>query len=343
LVNADTRRNGDKLLLKSIVLLYINKIFISVKRLVIALGGNALLRKGEKGTLENQFKNAEVTAKEIVDLALKNYKIVVTHGNGPQVGNIYLQQELVADKVPPMALDACGAMSQGLIGYILTVAILNELIKRGAADYTVVTIVTHVIVDDKDPAFKNPSKPIGLYYTEEEAMRILKEKKWALKPDPRGGWRRVVPSPRPLKILEAPIIRDLVERDKTIVIACGGGGIPLIFKDGKLKGVEAVIDKDLTSAKIAVDIKADILLILTDVEKVALNYGKPNQQWIDSMTVSEARRYISEGHFAPGSMLPKVVASIEFVEASGERAIITKLGKALKALLGETGTHIVRG
>lgn len=313
-----------------------------MKKLVVALGGNALLRKGEKGTLEEQFTNARVTAREIVDLVTRGYRVVITHGNGPQVGNIYLQQEIAFDKVPPMSLDACGAMSQGLIGFILTISLLNELNKRGLTEYSVVTVLTHVLVSIDDPAFHEPTKPIGPFYTEKEALRLIKEKKWSMKKDPRGGWRRVVPSPAPIKILEAPIVNYLVEREKTVVIACGGGGIPIVFREGEYRGVEAVIDKDLTAAKLAIDIGADILLILTDVEKVALYFGTPKQIWLDKMTVDEAEMYIEEGHFAPGSMLPKVLAAVNFVKNGGEKAIIAKLGKAIEALAGKTGTCIFR-
>jgi len=312
-----------------------------VKKLVVALGGNALLKKGEKGTLEEQFANAKITAKEIADLVARGYRVVVTHGNGPQVGNIYLQQELASSKIPPMSLDACGAMSQGLIGFILTLSLLNEFSRRGLG-YSVVTILTHVLVDAKDPAFSEPTKPIGPFYSEKDALRLINEKGWTMKRDPRGGWRRVVPSPKPIKILEAPIINYLIEREKTVVIACGGGGIPVVFKEGEYKGVEAVIDKDLTAAKLAIDIRADILLILTDVEKVALYFGTPKQKWIDKMTIEEAEKYIGEGHFAPGSMLPKVLAAIEFIKNGGEKAIIAKLGKTMEALSGKTGTRILR-
>ncbi len=314
---------------------------MSRETIVIALGGNALLQKGQKGTFEEQLRNARVAARQIVKLVKLGYRIVVTHGNGPQVGAILLQQEAAKDIVPPMPLDACGAMSQGLIGYIIQQSLYNELRREGLS-IPVATIVTQTIVRKDDPAFKNPTKFIGPYYSEEEAKRLMKEKGWVMKPDPRGGWRRVVPSPDPVGHIEIEAIKRLVDAG-VIVIASGGGGIPVIEENGEYRGVEAVIDKDLAAERLATALRADILMILTDVEKVALNYGKPNQKFIDVMTVSEAKKYYEEGHFPPGSMGPKVLAAIRFVENGGKFAVIGHLYKALETLRGETGTRIVPG
>ncbi|RLF67362.1 MAG: carbamate kinase [Thermoplasmata archaeon] len=310
--------------------------------IVIALGGNAIQRNNNERDAESQMKNVRLTAKYLAELIERGVDIVITHGNGPQVGDILLRNEISAKVVPPMPLDVCGAESQGMIGYWIQQALKNELERRGIKK-PIATIVTQVLVDPNDPAFQNPTKFIGPTYTEEEAKKLM-EKGYTMKYDiGRGGWRRVVPSPDPREIIEIDAIRSLVESG-TIVIAVGGGGIPVIrAEDGGLKGVEAVIDKDLATERLATQLNAEKMLILTAIEKVYLNFGKPNAKPLDLMTVSEAERYYKEGHFPPGSMGPKILASIRFVRHTGNVAIISSLDKALEAFEERTGTKIVPG
>ncbi len=309
---------------------------------VIALGGNAILQPGQKGTFEEQMANVETTCRQLAQMVLSGqYKLVITHGNGPQVGNILLQNETAKDVAAPMPLYVCGAESQGLIGYMIQQSLHNLLQEVGKGDIPVATVVTQVVVDENDPAFQNPSKPVGPFYSEEEAKRLAEEKGYVVKEDAGRGWRRVVPSPDPIEIFEKEAIRQLIAA-RSIVIASGGGGIPVVKKDGKLAGVDAVIDKDLAGERLAVDVEAKIFLILTDVDEVKLNYKTPQERGISHMTVEEAKRYREEGHFAKGSMEPKVRAAIRFIEAGGERAIITSLGKAMEALEGKAGTTITK-
>ncbi len=309
---------------------------------VIALGGNAILQPGQKGTFEEQMANVETTCRQLTQMVLSGqYKLVITHGNGPQVGNILLQNETAKDVAAPMPLYVCGAESQGLIGYMIQQSLHNLLQEVGKGDIPVATVVTQVVVDENDPAFQNPSKPVGPFYSEEEAKRLAEEKGYVVKEDAGRGWRRVVPSPDPIEIFEKEAIRQLIAA-RSIVIASGGGGIPVVKKDGKLAGVDAVIDKDLAGERLAVDVEAKIFLILTDVDEVKLNYKTPQERGISHMTVEEAKRYREEGHFAKGSMEPKVRAAIRFIEAGGERAIITSLGKAMEALEGKAGTTITK-
>ncbi|AIF70377.1 carbamate kinase [Palaeococcus pacificus DY20341] len=312
------------------------------KRVVIALGGNAILQRGQKGTYEEQMENVKKTAKQIVDIILNNdYEVVITHGNGPQVGALLLQHDAgQTHGIPAQPMDVCGAMTQGQIGYMIQQAIKNELKRRGV-DRPVATVVTQVLVDKNDPAFENPSKPVGPFYDEETAKKLAKEKGWVVIDDAGRGWRRVVPSPDPKDIIEKEVIQDLVEKG-VIVIASGGGGIPVIEEDGELKGVEAVIDKDLAGEKLAEVVNADIFMILTDVNGAAINYGKPEEKWLSKVSVEEMRRYYDDGHFKKGSMGPKVLATIRFVEWGGERAVIAALDKAVDALEGKTGTQIVK-
>lgn len=311
------------------------------KTVVVALGGNAILQRGQKGTFEEQLKNVYHTAQQLAEMVLSGeWRIVITHGNGPQVGNILLQQDAAKGVVPPMPMDACGAQSQGLIGYMIQQSLKNILAERGRGDIPIATVVTQVLVDKDDPAFRSPTKPVGPFYSEEEAKRLRVEKGWHVVEDAGRGWRRVVPSPDPKAIVERDAIRILVE-NRAIVIASGGGGIPVIEEDGALKGVEAVIDKDLAGERLAEDVKADVFLILTDVDRVKLNYGKPDERPIERMTVEEAKRYMAEGHFAKGSMEPKVRAAVRFVEAGGERAVIASLAQARAALAGQAGTQVV--
>ena len=309
---------------------------------LIALGGNAFQSKGDKGAVEDYWRNAYRAAKAIVRIIKEGYRVVLTHGNGPQVGNILEWMEALRDKIPPMSMDIANAMTQGWLGYLLMQAIGNELVKEKVSGVKgVIAVVNQVVVNVNDPAFQNPTKYVGPYYTEEEARKFMREKGWIMKPDPRGGWRRVVPSPDPIDNVEKWAIKTLVDNG-WIVIASGGGGIPVVKEpNGILRGVEAVIDKDRAGFKLAQTVSADKFLILTDVEKAFINYNKPNQQGLDRITVKEAEKYEAEGHFLMGSMGPKMQAAIRFVKWSGKEAIITSLNKALDALKGKTGTHII--
>lgn len=311
-----------------------------VKRIVIALGGNAIQESGKPATSGTQLNACRKTAVKIVDIIESGFEVVVTHGNGPQVGNIVLQNESShSDKTPAMPFDVCGAMSQGEIGYWLQQSIGDEFRLRGK-NIPVCTIITQVIVSRDDEAFKNPTKPIGPFYTEEAAKKLAMEKGYAMKEDAGRGWRRVVASPVPVDVVEKEAIKKLVEGG-VLTIAVGGGGIPVIAEGGMLKGVAAVIDKDFGSEKLAEILNADVLLILTAVEKVSINYKKPEQEDISSMTVAQAEEYMAEGQFAPGSMLPKVKAGIKFVTSKmGRVCIITSLESANRSLKGETGTII---
>ena len=316
----------------------------SGKKILIALGGNAIKQAHEKGTYEEQMRNVERTCEQLVEIIKRGYRVAITHGNGPQVGALLIQQEEgVKLGVPPQPMDVCGAMTQGQIGYMLQQVLQNKLREEGI-DIPVVTVITQVLVDKDDPDFKDPSKPVGPFFDEETAEKYRKERGWIIKKvKPVGDkpYRRVVPSPDPIRTIEARPIRLLFENG-VVVIASGGGGIPVIDDNGRLRGVEAVIDKDLAGERMAEVIGAEIFMILTDVEKVKLNFGKPNERDIDRMTVSEAKKYMEEGHFLPGSMGPKVKACIRFLEeAGGEMAIITALDKAVDALEGKTGTVIV--
>ncbi len=312
---------------------------MALAKIVVALGGNALQRKGTPATAEAQLEVVKETVEYIAEMSCRDYELAIVHGNGPQVGSIVLASETAADVVPTMPFDVCGAMSQGYIGYHIQQALRFALQKRDR-NIPVATIVTQVVVDKDDPAFQNPTKPIGAFYGEEEAKRVAKEKGYAVKEDAGRGWRRVVASPMPMRIVEFSALKELW--DTTIVITAGGGGIPVIEKeDGSLEGIAAVIDKDLAAARLADDIEADILMILTEVEKVSLNFNKPDQKDLDNITVAEAEKYIAEGHFAPGSMLPKIQAAVNYVKGNpGKKAIITSLFKSLDALDGKTGTTI---
>ncbi len=315
------------------------------KFLVVAFGGNAFQTKGEMGTPEDYWRNAYRSAEFLIKIIEEGYKIAITHGNGPQVGIIaeWMMAGLKMKNLPPMTLDIAGSMTQGWLGYLIQQSLYNKLLEKGLLGTRVkgvVTVVTQVLVDKNDPAFQNPTKYIGPWYEEDEAKRISEELGWVMKPDPRGGWRRVVPSPDPIGPIEIDAIKRLVE-EGFIVIASGGGGIPVVKENGVLRGVEAVIDKDLAGERLATALGASTFLILTDIEKVYLNYGKPDQKPIDVMTVSEAKKYLMEGHFKPGSMGPKVLASIRFIENGGKVAIIGHLKKAYEALKGESGTRII--
>lgn len=311
------------------------------KRIVIALGGNAL-----GNTLPEQMKAVKITAKAIVDLIEENCEVIVSHGNGPQVGMINNAMAALSRENPAQPntpLSVCVAMSQAYIGYDLQNALREELHNRGIKNIPVATMVTQVRVDETDPAFDHPSKPIGHFMTKEQADFAEKHYGYIMKEDAGRGYRRVVASPQPQEIIEIGAIRTLVESGQ-VVIACGGGGIPVMRRGNHLKGASAVIDKDFASELMAENLDADYLIILTAVEKVAIQFGKPDEQWLDDMTTTEAQRYIQEGQFAPGSMLPKVQAAVRFAESKpGRTALITLLEKAKDGILGKTGTRIHKG
>lgn len=310
-----------------------------MEKIVIALGGNALQSGNTEPTAEGQLEVVKKTCERIADISSRGYEVAIVHGNGPQVGRILLASETAKDVTPAMPFDVCGAMSQGYIGYHIQQSLKYALSVRNK-NFPILTITTQMIVDEKDPAFDNPIKPIGPFYTEEEARILEREKGYVMREDAGRGWRRVVPSPVPKKIVEIDAIKSLW--DSSIVISCGGGGIPVVEKmDGTLEGVEAVIDKDFAAELLAEDVNADVLMILTEVNKVAVNWGKPDQKDLDHMSLKEAARFIDEGQFAPGSMLPKVEAAMKFVRAfPNKRAIITSLDQAVEALEGTTGTTI---
>ena len=310
-----------------------------MQKIVVALGGNALQSGNGPATAEAQLEVVKKTCEHIAEISGRGYEVAVVHGNGPQVGRILLASETAKDVTPAMPFDVCGAMSQGYIGYHLQQALRFALKKRDR-NVPVVTLATQVVVDENDPGFKNPTKPIGPFYSEEEAKARVEEKGYSVKEDAGRGWRRVVASPIPKKIVEIDSVRKLW--DTTIVITCGGGGIPVIEKaDGSLEGVAAVIDKDFAAELLAEEIEADALIILTEVEKVAVNFNKPDQQDLAHMTYAEAEKHCADGQFAPGSMLPKVQAAMKFVKANPDKkAIITSLDRAIDALEGKTGTVI---
>ena len=310
-----------------------------MERVVVALGGNALLRRGADDTYDHMMEAARAAAETIADIAAAGWEVVVTHGNGPQVGRILIQQEAAAKQVHPLPLDVCGAESQGQIGYLLQVTIGDVFFERGM-ERPVLTVLTLTRVRPNDPAFKRPTKYVGPYFTEAQARRLEEQRSWTMKADPHGGWRRVVPSPTPYSIVEAPAIAQLVTTG-AIVIAAGGGGVPVIEKGPRLIGREGVVDKDLSAAILAHEVGASVLLILTDVPKVVRGFGSLLPESIDRMTAAEAKDLLRRGEFGAGSMGPKVQAAVNFVLAGGARAVIADLGEALAALRGQAGTEIV--
>lgn len=306
---------------------------------VVAVGGNALIKDKAHQTVQDQFNCARDTMTHIVDMIEKGWDVVVTHGNGPQVGFILRRSELARHELHEIPLDYCGADTQGAIGYMFQNSLQNEFKRRGIVK-DAATVVTQTVVDKDDPAFQNPTKPIGSFMDEDEATRRAQNEGWAVVEDAGRGWRRVVPSPIPTRIVEANVIDALVRAGVTVV-AVGGGGIPVVEDEhGHVKGVEAVIDKDFSSALMAANINADLFIISTAVEKVALNFNTPEEVFLDEMTVAEAKQYIKEGHFAPGSMLPKIQAIIKFFEEGGKKALITDPEHISAALEGKTGTWI---
>jgi len=323
------------------------------KLAVVAIGGNSLIRDPKHVTVEDQQQALRETSYYLADMVAQGWEMVIGHGNGPQVGFILRRSEIAhkAEGMHEVPLDVCGADTQGAIGYELQQALQNELYHRGIRK-NVVTVITQTLVDGNDPAFQNPTKPIGSFMSAEEAQRRKETQGWHVVEDAGRGWRRVVPSPLPKEIVEESTIRAIL-KDRIIVIAAGGGGIPVVdIGDGEYRGVAAVIDKDYAASLLARELKADLFLIATAVEKVALNYGKPNQQWLDHLTAAQARQYLAEGHFAQGSMGPKIQAILWFLESgrgggaspaggSSIRALITDPPNIGRALNGETGTWIV--
>ena len=311
-------------------------------RLVIAIGGNSLIPDGDHESVQDQYDAAAETDDHIAGLVEQGWEVAISHGNGPQVGFILRRSELASSELHEIPLDYCGADTQGAIGYMLQQNLVNDFRQRGI-DKSVVTVVTQVEVDAADPAFQDAAKPIGSFMDEEEAMRRRDEEGWDVLEDAGRGWRRVVASPQPMRIVELDVIKRLLDAG-IITIAVGGGGIPVVSNaDGDLEGIAAVIDKDLASALLAVQVDADLLLISTAVEQVALNFGTPEQRWVDQFTLAEVKQYLDEGgHFAEGSMAPKMRAVVQFLEAGGKEALITNPGNLERAMAGETGTRIVR-
>jgi carbamate kinase len=313
-----------------------------VKRVLITLGGNAILPARGTGTFEEQCAVTRATMQPIARLIRDGAEVVLSHGNGPIVGNILIRNEAARDQIPPMPLDVCGADSQGGIGYMMQQSLQNELRRVGQGDRPVVTIVTQVVVDERDPAFRRPTKPIGPFYPEDRARLLAKEKGWTIVEDAGRGYRRVVPSPKPLEVVEIAAIRQIVE-DGGVAIAAGGGGIPVSRQwDGSLHGVEAVIDKDLASSLLARLLGCQTLVIVTGVDRVALRYGKPDQRELERATPDELQGWMEEGHFPPGSMGPKIQAAIEFVRGGGREVVITSPERLTEALEGKTGTLVAR-
>jgi carbamate kinase len=307
---------------------------------LIAFGGNALLRENERGLEEEQMRNAQHAARLMVHIVRKGYELIIVHGNGPQVGNLLIQMEEAVTKIPPFSLDVCDAMTEGSMGFMLEKAVVNEL-RTHSIDKEVATLITQVIVDKDDPAFASPTKPVGPFYTKYRALALAKEKKWAMVEDAGRGYRKVVPSPKPIDVVPKWVIRDLVNAGR-VVIAAGGGGIPIIINGrGLFQGVEAVIDKDYVSSLIAREVKVDLFIILTGIERVFLDFGTPQQRPVETLTVGQAEEYLAQGQFPRGSMGPKIQAAIEYIEAGGKEVLITSASHLKAALLKRSGTRIV--
>jgi carbamate kinase len=316
---------------------------MSQRTIVIALGGNALVRADQDGTVDEQFANLRQTSEQILGLLDSENRVVITHGNGPQVGNLLLCIEANRDIVPPLSLDICGAATQGLMGYMIQQIVANTLREKGLK-HNITTVLTQVLVDEDDPAFASPSKPIGPFYDLEETQKLRREQGWEIVEDAQRGYRRVVASPAPVDIQQTRIIQDMLDNGE-IVIAVGGGGVPVVRdKTGGLRGIEAVIDKDLASACLAINIEAETFLLLTSVEKVSRDFGRPSQKALDNLTVDEAEALLAEGHFGKGSMEPKIMAGMKFLRESKNHAqrqvIITLPETATAAMQGKTGTRM---
>lgn len=311
-----------------------------MSKVVLAIGGNAIIKEGQIGTIEEQRQNIMESADPVLELMEQGHTVVITHGNGPQVGNTLIKGEMAKSVVPEYSLDVLDAETQGNLGYLIQQSFKNKMVERNI-NKTIATIVTQSVVSKEDPAFQNPTKPIGPFYSKEEMEKIVEDRNLTFVEDSGRGYRRVVASPKPLKIVEKEAIEALLEKDITVITA-GGGGIPVVDNNGKLEGVEAVIDKDFASALLAADINADYLFILTGVEQVAINFGTPKQENLLEMTIEDALRYLEEGQFPKGSMGPKIEAAILFLQKGGKNVIITTIDKLQDALAGKTGTRIVK-
>ena len=308
---------------------------------VVAFGGNALLRPEDRGTQEEQIARAKQAARWLAEIVRHGYKLIVVHGNGPQVGNILVQAEEASTKIPPQSLDIAVSQTEGAIGFMLQQAMRNRLESIGQSS-DVATILTEVEVDPADPAFKRPTKPIGPFFTRYRAEALERDFGWTMREDSGRGWRHVVPSPRPLRILNVETIAHMLD-SAAVVIAAGGGGIPVVRgRDGQWRGIEAVIDKDFASSRLAADLKADVYMILTGVAQVAIDFNKPTQRAVDRMTVAEAEKHLADGQFPAGSMGPKIEAAIQFVRSSGKDVLITDVEHVREALDGRGGTWIVK-
>jgi len=307
---------------------------------LIAFGGNAILSDNQRGLQSEQMKNSQKAAQLMVQIVKKGYELIIVHGNGPQVGNILIQMEEAVNKIPPFSLEVCDAMTEGSMGFMLEMALVNEL-RKNSLDKEVATLITQVVVDRDDPAFNNPTKPIGPFYSKYRAQMLAREKKWTMIEDAGRGYRKVVPSPRPIDIVPKQIIHDLVHSGK-IVIAAGGGGIPIIINGrGLFQGVEAVIDKDYAASLIAREVGVDLFIILTGVPRVYINFGTPDETPISLMTIQEAHKYLDEGQFPPGSMEPKIKAAMEYIRSGGKEVLITSASHLKAALINRSGTKII--
>lgn len=307
---------------------------------LVAFGGNAMLPDDQRGLQSEQARNAQRAAELMVHIVGKGYELIIVHGNGPQVGNLLIQMEEASNKIPPYSLDVCDAMTEGSMGFMLERALVNEL-RRRSIDKEVATLVTQVVVDRDDPAFLKPTKPVGPFYSRFRGQQLAREKKWTMVEDAGRGYRKVVPSPKPIDVVNNRVIRELVENGR-IVIAAGGGGIPVIINgNGLFEGVEAVIDKDYAASLLAREVKVDLFIILTAIERVSINFGRPDQKEVPVLTVDEARMHLANGQFPPGSMGPKIRAAVEYIEAGGREVLITKDSHLRAALINRSGTRIV--
>jgi len=306
---------------------------------LIAFGGNAILPDNQRGLQSEQMKNAQKAARLMIHVVKKGYELIIVHGNGPQVGNLLIQMEEAITKIPPFSLEVCDAMTEGSMGFMLEKALINEL-RKNSLDHEVATLVTQVVVDRNDSAFEDPTKPVGPFFSKYRAQMLARQKKWKMIEDAGRGYRKVVPSPKPIDVVPKRVIRDLVRSGK-IVIAAGGGGIPVIINgNGLFQGVEAVIDKDYAASLIAREAKVDLFIILTNVERVYLNYGTPEEEPIDIMSVDQALTYLSQGQFPPGSMGPKIKAAVEYIKKGGAEVLITSANYLKAALIHRSGTRI---
>lgn len=311
------------------------------KTAVIALGGNSIIRRGEEGNIYQQFANTRKTVESMMELIRRDYRLVITHGNGPQVGNLFLMVESTRDFIPELPLGVCVADTQSQIGYMIQQSLKNRLIQAGYP-FEVVTLITQVIVDRNDPYIQTPKKPIGPFYAEKKAREIEQVYQWKVVGDTERGYRIVVPSPAPVKIIETPIIQALLKKD-VIVIAAGGGGIPVVVEaDKTYEGVNAVIEKDLTAAVLAKELKADLLILLTGVDKVAINFNTPEEVTFDTLKIADALTYLEQGHFPRATMGPKIRAAVDYMQNGGAETIITSVNKLVEALDGKNGTRIVK-